>query len=121
MSRRLHGTRCTTSSSSARVRNAAPDLDRSTRLHCVHNGLDPQRFASLQNWNPFRIGWCGLMTLRKNPALALQILFSLRAMEPRYHLHLCSNGGEKLASESFFHLARHLDLLDAIHVDGNVP
>jgi glycosyltransferase involved in cell wall biosynthesis len=105
----------------ARVRTAAPGLDRSTRLHCVHNGLDAQRFAPLRSWNQFRIGWCGLMTLRKNPVLALQVLFSLRAMEPRYHLHLSSSGGDKLATESFFHLARHLDLLQAIHVDGNVP
>ncbi len=104
-----------------RVRHAAPALDQSTRLHCVHNGLDTDRFAPLRSWNRFRIGWCGLMTLRKNPVLALQVLFSLRAMDPRYHLHICSNGGETLATESFFHLARHLGLLDAVHVDGMLP
>jgi glycosyltransferase involved in cell wall biosynthesis len=105
----------------ARVRHAAPGLDRSTRLHCVHNGLDPRRFAPLLNWSPFRIGWCGLMTLRKNPMLALQVLFNLRVADERYHLHVCSNGGETLAIDSFFHLARHLDLIDAVHIDGTLP
>ena len=105
----------------ARVRHAAPDLDQTTRLHCVHNGLDPQRFAPLQSWNQFRIGWCGLMTLRKNPVLALQVLFSLRTINPCYHMHICSNGGEPLATESFFHLMRRLDLQDAVHIDGNLP
>jgi len=105
----------------ARVRGAAPGLDRTTRLHIVHNGLDPRHFVPLEDWNRFRIGWCGLMTLRKNPVLALQVLFSLRAEDQRYHMHLCSNGGERLATESFFHLLRHLDLQDAVHIDGNLP
>jgi glycosyltransferase involved in cell wall biosynthesis len=105
----------------ARVRHAAPGLDRSTRLHRVYNGLDPQRFVSLQIWNQFRIGWCGLMTLRKNPVFALQVLFNLRVIDERYHMHICSNGGEPLATESFFHLVHHLDLQDSVHVDGNVP
>jgi glycosyltransferase involved in cell wall biosynthesis len=103
-----------------RVRRAAPALDRSTRLHCVYNGLDPQRFVPMQDWNPFRVGWCGLMTLRKNPVLALQVLFSLRALDTRYHMHVCCSGGEPLATESFFHLVHHLDLTDAVHIDGTI-
>ena len=105
----------------ARVRIAAPTLDQTTRLHVVHNGLDHRRFLPLEIWNRFRIGWCGLLTLRKNPVLALQVLFSLRAIDPRYHMHVSTNGGEPLAIESFFHLARYLDLTDAVHVDGTVP
>jgi hypothetical protein len=75
-----------------RVRRAAPLLDQTTRLHLEYNGLDPERFTPLQSWNKFRIGWCGLMTLRKNPVLALQVLFSVRAIDPRYHFHISSNG-----------------------------
>jgi glycosyltransferase involved in cell wall biosynthesis len=104
----------------ARMRRIVPGLERSTRLHRVYNGLDPQRFVPLRSWNPFRIGWCGLMTLRKNPTLALQVLSSLRVTDQRYNLHFCSNGGETLAVESFFHLAHHLNLMDAIHNDGGV-
>jgi glycosyltransferase involved in cell wall biosynthesis len=104
-----------------RVRRVAPEVDQSTRLHCIYNGLDIDRFAPLADWNPFRIGWCGLMTLRKNPVLALQVLFALRVQDERYHLHVCGNGGEVLATETFFHLARHLDLMDAVHMDGTLP
>jgi hypothetical protein len=75
----------------ARVRSAVPGLERTTQLHIVHNGLDHRRFTPLQNWSRFRIGWCGLLTLRKNPVLALQVLFTLRATDSRYHLHISSN------------------------------
>ncbi|MBV9249357.1 MAG: glycosyltransferase family 4 protein [Acetobacteraceae bacterium] len=92
-----------------------------TRLHLVHNGLDLDRFKASGEWNPFRIGWCGLMILRKNPVFALQILAALRNIDPRYHLHVSSSGGEKLAIESFFHLTRRLGLTDAVHCDGTVP
>ncbi|WP_428487729.1 hypothetical protein [Rhodopila sp.] len=105
----------------ARVAKAAPKLERTTRLHLVHNGLDPTLFVPLASWDRYRVGWCGLMTLRKNPSLALQILFGLRVLDERYHLHICSNGGEPLATESFFHLAGRLDLLDAVHIDGRLP
>jgi glycosyltransferase involved in cell wall biosynthesis len=105
----------------ARVRKAAPELDNTTRLHLVHNGLDVDRFAPLEAWNRHRIGWCGLMTLRKNPVMALQILSMLRSIDPRYHMHVCSNGGEPLATESFFHLLHHLGLTGAVHLDGRLP
>ncbi len=104
----------------ARVSAAVPDLHRTTRLRVIHNGLDLGRFAPLTAWDPFRIGWCGLMTLRKNPVLALQIMFALRVADERYHLHLCSSGGEPLATESFLHLLRRLDLGGAVHLDGRV-
>lgn len=105
----------------ARVRQAAPELQRTTRLHLVHNGLDLRRFVPLLAWDPYRIGWCGLMTLRKNPTLALQVLAELRRVDPRYTLHLCGQGGERLANESFVHMVRRLGLSDAVHSDGNVP
>jgi glycosyltransferase involved in cell wall biosynthesis len=105
----------------ARVRGMAPTLERTTRLHVVHNGLDHRRFPPLRDWNPFRIGWCGLLTLRKNPTLALQVLFALRAADPRYHMHISYSGGERLAIESFSHLVQWLDLGDAVHLDGTVP
>jgi glycosyltransferase involved in cell wall biosynthesis len=105
----------------ARVRLAAPALSSATRLHLIHNGLDLQHFAPLQVWDPFRIGWCGLMTLRKNPTLALQVLASLRAIDDRYSLHICGQGGERLADTSFQHLVRRLGLSNAVYLDGKVP
>lgn len=105
----------------ARLSKAVPGLERSTRLYLVHNGLALDRFLPLTDWDRFRIGWCGLMTLRKNPVLALQVLFSLRVLDQRYHLHICSNGGEPLAIEPFSHLVRRLDLGNAVHFDGLLP
>jgi glycosyltransferase involved in cell wall biosynthesis len=105
----------------ARVKRMAPDINWTTRLHVVSNGLDLDRFAPLTDWNPYRIGWCGLMTMRKNPVLALQVLDGLRRTDPRYHLHVSSSGGDPLATESFFHLAGRLGLLDRIRIDGRLP
>ncbi len=105
----------------ARVRAAVPDLAASTRVHVIHNGVDVARYAPLRDWDRFRIGWCGLMTLRKNPTLALEILARLRTADPRYRLHLCGSGGERLALAAFAHLAQRLGLADAITIDGTLP
>lgn len=103
-----------------RVLAAAPEIEFTSRLHLVPNGVDTERFKPSGSWNPFRIGWCGLMTLRKNPTFALQILAKLRTIDNRYEMHLCGMGGEKIAEESFQHLARQLGLESAIHWDGRI-
>lgn len=103
-----------------RVVSSAPEIPHTARLHLVPNGVDVGRFGLTGTWNKFQIGWCGLMTLRKNPSLALQILLKLRALDPRYHLRLCGMGGEPLANETFWHLVDRLDLQDAIRWEGSV-
>lgn len=103
-----------------RVLSAAPEIAMTTRLHLVCNGVDTERYAPPIDWNPFRIGWCGLMTLRKNPILALQILARLREMDAQYHLSVCGMGGEPLAHETFIHLAKRLGLPGAIRWEGRV-
>jgi glycosyltransferase involved in cell wall biosynthesis len=103
-----------------RVLKAAPAIAVTSRLHLVCNGVDTDRFVTIHDSDPFRIGWCGLMTLRKNPTLALQILDRLRATDTRYHLSMCGMGGEPLAQETFLHLATRLDLLKAIQWNGQI-
>src|SRR5271166_4221931 len=103
-----------------RVRAAAPEIELTSRLHLVCNGVDAGRFVPAGERNSFRIGWCGLMTLRKNPTLALQILARLRAVDARWHLSLCGMGGEPLAHETFVHLAGRLGLRDAISWEGRI-
>jgi len=105
----------------ARVRRMAPQVDASTRVRVVPNGLDVERFAPLSDFHPHRIGWCGLMTVRKNPLLALHVLAELRRIDRRYRMHVSSNGGDPLAIESFFHLAGRMGLTDSVQVDGRVP
>lgn len=104
----------------ARLRQEAPGLERGTRLHVVHNGVDVERFIPGEAANPFRIGWCGLLNLRKNPVMALHILHLLRRADARWHLHLCSKGGDPVAVASFNHLKHRLELDDAVIVDGNI-
>ena len=103
-----------------RVLSAAPEIAVTTRLHLVSNGVDTERYAPPTEWNPFRIGWCGLMTLRKNPTLALMVLAQLRETDARYYMSMCGMGGEPLAHETFVHLAKRLGVQAAIRWEGRV-
>ena len=102
------------------LRAAAPGLAEKTRLHVIHNGLDLARYAPAQASNPFRIGWCGSMILRKNPNLALEILHRLRTEDSRYKLHIAAKGGDRVAVDSFVHLARRMNLTSAVDINENV-
>jgi glycosyltransferase involved in cell wall biosynthesis len=105
-----------------RVEGQAPALRQTTRLHVVHNGVDVDRFAPSADTvrDAFRIGWCGSLIVRKNPVMALEILHLLRQEDARWHLHLCSQGGEALAVDSFNHLKHRLGLDDAVVNDGKI-
>jgi glycosyltransferase involved in cell wall biosynthesis len=103
----------------ARLLAQVPGLPQSTRLHVVHNGVDVERFVA-GAWDAYRIGWCGLLNMRKNPVMALQILHLLREADRRWHLHVCAKGGDPVALDSFNFLARRLGLTDAITMDGNI-
>ncbi len=103
-----------------RVLAAAPEISVTSQLHLVLNGVDTNRFVSAIERHPFRIGWCGLLTLRKNPTLALQVLAKLHAADTRYHLSMCGMGGEPFAEETFVHLASRLGLRDAIQWAGRI-
>ncbi len=103
-----------------RVLAAAPEIAVTSRLHLVRNGVDTERYVQAAAADPFRIGWCGRMTLRKNPTLALEILARLREADARYHLSLCGMSGEALSQEAFMHLAARLGLLPAIRSEGRI-
>jgi hypothetical protein len=104
----------------ARLRAEAPALGRTTTLHVVHNGVDVERFVPGGEADPFRLGWCGWLSLHKNATMALEILHMLRREDGRWRMHLCSKGGEAVALDSFSHLQRRLGLDAAVIVDGNV-
>ncbi len=104
----------------ARLQAEAPALPQSTALHVVHNGVDVQRFVPCGAADRFRIGWCGWLSLHKNPNMALEILYLLRQHDARWHMHLSSKGGELVAVDSFNHLKRRLGLDDAVFVDGDI-
>jgi glycosyltransferase involved in cell wall biosynthesis len=103
----------------ARLLTQAPRLPQSTTLHVVHNGVDVERFFPGAP-EPYRIGWCGLLNMRKNPLMALEILHLLRQDDRRWHLHVCAKGGDPVALDSFNFLARRLGLTDAVTMDGNI-
>lgn len=104
------------------VLQAAPRLERTTRLHVVHNGVDLARFAPAATPpDPFRIGWCGSMIPRKNPTLALEILARLRAEDPRWRLHIAASQGERLVQDAVLRLVPRLGLGGAVRFDGRVP
>ncbi len=103
------------------VREVRPGIDELVRLCVVHNGVDLNRYAARQPFDPHRIGWCGSFIARKNPTLALQILQRLIIEDPRYRLHIVCQSADRLTSDSFSHQAARLGVTKAIMVDGRVP
>lgn len=99
---------------------AAPELQFTSRLHVLHNGVDLDRFAPLEAFDPFRVGWCGWFSLHKNPTLALEILHRLRRHDPRYRLAIGSKEAEPVPRDAFRHLAARLGLTEAISFEGPI-
>jgi len=104
-----------------RLREVAPGIDATTRLSLVHNGVDLDRFRPAEAPDPFRIGWCGWLSLRKNPTLALEILHRLRALDVRYSLHIATMGAETVATGTFLHLVERMGLASAVHIIEGIP
>ncbi len=104
-----------------RLDAAAPGLRATTRLRVVHNGIDLGRYMPATAADPFRIGWCGRVSLHKNPNLALEVLHRLRGIDRRYELHVAAQGGEPVAIDSFVHLGRRMGLEPAVHIVQDIP
>ncbi|RAI61025.1 hypothetical protein DOO78_02545 [Roseicella frigidaeris] len=104
------------------VLQAAPLLERTTRLHVIHNGLDLARFVPpAAPADPFRIGWCGSMIARKNPTLALEVLARLLEEDARWRLHIAAAPGERLVEEALLRLVPRMGLGGAVRFDGTLP
>jgi glycosyltransferase involved in cell wall biosynthesis/SAM-dependent methyltransferase len=108
------------------AREARSGIDGLTRLRVIHNGVDlgdypdPRDDSGRAGFDPFRIGWCGAFSARKNPVLAAHVLHELRRADPRYHLHLAISAADRLTMECFCHHAAILRLADAITFDGRL-
>jgi len=103
-----------------RLLAAAPALPRTTCLHVIHNGVDLRRYRPAAEPDPFRIGWCGYLTMHKNPNLALEILYRLRAEDPRYALHIATKRADVVLLDSFRHLAHRMGLSPFVDLQWNV-
>lgn len=109
-----------------RLRALVPEVEAATRLRVVHNGVDAARFGAAgaaggAPRDPFRIGWCGWLSLHKNPNLALEVLHRLRQRDARWQLHVATQGGDVVAADSFGHLAHRMGVAQAIHVTEGIP
>jgi glycosyltransferase involved in cell wall biosynthesis len=97
-----------------------PGIDHETSIHVIYNGVDLSRASALTAFNRHRIGWCGNFILRKNPALALQVLHELHRHDRNYVLHLAFVASDRITFESFQHQAASLGLTGAVHFDGKI-
>ena len=105
----------------ARVLSAAPEIQFTSRLHLIPNGIDTDRFTPGLSPDPKRIGWAGVMTLRKNPTLALQILAKIHDVDPGYCLHICGLNVEPFAMETFIYQLKGMGLERSVVWDGQLP
>lgn len=103
-----------------RVTGHAPEIHITTNLHMIPNGTDTHRFAPSKEWKPYNIGWCGMMTARKNPMLALHILHDLLQYENRYTLRMCGKASDPMTAEMFAFLRSKLGLDKAVQWHGSL-
>lgn len=104
----------------ARVLAAAPEIQFTTRVHLIANGIDTDRFTPGSSPDPKRIGWAGMVTLRKNPTLALQILAKIHEADTDYQLHMCGLDVDPLALDTFIYQSKAMGLERSVKWDGKL-
>lgn len=70
------------------LRARRPDIARQTDVRVIYNAIECGRFASATPKAMTGIAWVGSLEMKKNPALFLQIMARLAAIDPSYRLHI---------------------------------
>ncbi|MCK9993100.1 MAG: hypothetical protein Dbin4_01620 [Alphaproteobacteria bacterium] len=70
------------------LRGRRADISRQTDIRVIFNAIECARFANTAPKVMTGIAWVGGLEMKKNPALFLQIMARLMAIEPAYRLHV---------------------------------
>ncbi|MEQ1889950.1 MAG: glycosyltransferase, partial [Alphaproteobacteria bacterium] len=70
------------------LRGRRPDIERQTDVRVISNAIECTQFANAAPKVMTDIAWVGGIDMKKNPALFLQIMSRLAAINPEYKLHV---------------------------------
>ena len=96
------------------LRGRRPDILRQTDVRVVHNAIECARFASTAPKIMTDIAWVGGIDMKKNPALFLQIMSRLAALNPAYRLHIAGKFSDLRHYRYVHHLIDRLGLKENI-------
>ncbi len=87
-----------------------PDLERKVDIRVIPNAIECDRFANSAPKQMTDIAWVGRIEMKKNPALFVQILAKLVAIDPAYRLHVAGTCIDLRMSRYLSHLIAQLGL-----------
>ncbi len=81
-----------------------PDLERKVHIRVISNAIECDRFANNRSKTMTDIAWVGRIEMKKNPAMLLQIMQKLVAIDPAYRLHVAGVCNDLRMSRYLSHL-----------------
>jgi FkbM family methyltransferase len=102
------------------VRARRADITRQTDVRVIYNAIECARFANASPKIMTDIAWVGRAELKKNPAMFLQILAKLKALDPAYRLHVAGPITEPVFTRYLNHMATKLGLSGHLLFYGHV-
>lgn len=97
----------------------APMIGKTCLVHLVPGGIDVGRFVVGEGKQGNRLAMAGYINHKKNPGLALQILYAARQKWPErdFHLHVAGTFQESRMEVYLRRLAYELGLTDVVHFE----
>lgn len=96
------------------LRSRRPDIARQTDVRVIFNAIECARFANSAPKIMTDIAWVGGLEMKKNPALFLQIMAKLAAIDPAYRLHVAGQFTDLRTLHYLTHLTDRLGLKEHI-------
>lgn len=79
-------------------------------VRTVYNGVDLERLKFKPRENGYNIGWVAHIILRKNLHIALEIIKKLKAVDPKYTLHVAGDFPDHMYEIYLKRMVKELDL-----------
>ncbi len=94
------------------LRSRRADIARQTDVQVIFNAIECARFANTTPQTMTDIAWVGRLEMKKNPALFLQIMARLVAIDPAYRLHVAGQFTDLRTLRYITHMMARLGLKD---------
>jgi glycosyltransferase involved in cell wall biosynthesis len=101
------------------VQDRVPGIPSAVGIEIIPNGIDMQRFKPGQP-DRYQVGWVGHLEPKKNPMLLMQIAHRLRALNPRYSVHVAGATTDLRTARYLRQMHVDLDLRSTVFFHGHV-
>ena len=93
-----------------------------SKCEIVFNGINMKKFRKNLDMNKgFNIAWIGYLNLRKNPMMAIQILYELIKIDKRYKLFIAGSFQDEALKDYIITLIKKLNLEGHVFFNDFIP